>query len=149
MLMGELATLVIYRLPVKVIILKHSVRGMTTREQIAFVGNPQYRVQLQPIGFEAFAKACEMADYAANNPPLVERILLGGFNHPGTVVVQAVVDPARIIHDGSLRNLAVAKRVVPDERPAPVHVYREGVYIGFTGATCRIIPPHTVGFSLR
>ena len=110
MLMGELATLVIYRLPVKVIILKHSVRGMTTREQIAFVGNPQYRVQLQPIGFEAFAKACEMADYAANNPPLVERILLGGFNHPGTVVVQAVVDLARIIHDGSLRNLAVAKR---------------------------------------
>ena len=58
MLMGELATLVIYRLPVKVIILKHSVRGMTTREQIAFVGNPQYRVQLQPIGFAAFAKAC-------------------------------------------------------------------------------------------
>lgn len=110
MLMGELATLVIYRLPVKVIILKHSVRGMTTREQIAFVGNPQYRVQLQPIGFAAFAKACEMADYAANNPPLVERILRGGFNHPGTVVVQAVVDLARIIHDGSLRNLAVAKR---------------------------------------
>jgi hypothetical protein len=53
--------------------------------------------------------------YPVNNPKLVESVLQGALNHPGTVIVQAVVDPARIIHDGSSRNREVAKRVVPDE----------------------------------
>jgi hypothetical protein len=125
--MGELVTLMKYRPPVKVIIVKYTVLGVIAREQIVFVGDPQYGVQSQPIGFEAIAKACEMAGYAVNNPKLVESVLHGALNHPGTSVVQAVVDLARIIHDGSLRNRAVAKRAVPDERPAPVHVYREGM----------------------
>ena len=81
----------------------------------------------KPIGFKAVAKACEMAGYAVNNPKLVERELRGTLNHPGTSVVQAVVDLDRIIHDGSSRIRAVAKRAVPDERPAPVHVYRESM----------------------
>ena len=112
---------------VKVIIVKHTVQGMIAREQIACMGNPQSGVQSQAIGFEAVAKACEMAGYAVNNPKLVERGLRGALNHPGTSVVQAVVDLARIIHDSSSRIRAVAKRAVPDERPAPVHVYREGM----------------------
>lgn len=33
----------------------------------------------------------------ANNPKLVENVLQGALNHPGTVIVQDVVDPARII----------------------------------------------------
>ena len=53
MLMGELATLAKYNLPVKVIILKNNVLGMIKWEQIAFEGNPQYGVQLHPIDFEA------------------------------------------------------------------------------------------------
>ena len=112
---------------VKVIIVKHTVQGMIAREQIACMGNPQSGVQSQAIGFEAVAKACEMAGYAVNNPKLVERGLRGAFNHPGPSVVQAVVDLTRIIHDSSSRNRAVAKQAVPDERPAPVHVNREGV----------------------
>ncbi len=55
------------------------------------------------------------------------RGLREAFNHPGPSVVQAVVDLTRIIHDSSSRNRAVAKRAVPDERPAPVHVNRESV----------------------
>jgi len=130
MLVGKLATLMKYRLPVKVIIVKYAVLGMIVREQIACVGNPQYGVQSQPIGFEAVAKACEIAGYAVNNPKLVEHGLRGAFNHSGISVVQAIVDLARNIHDGSSRNHAVAKRAVPDERPAPVHVYREGMSYG-------------------
>ncbi len=93
MLMGELATLAKYQLPVKVIILKNNVLGMIKWEQIAFEGNPQYGVQLHPIDFEAVAKACGVAGYTVDDPTLVEGVLREAFNHPGPAVVQAVVDP--------------------------------------------------------
>lgn len=93
MLMGELATLAKYNLPVKVIIMKNNVLGMIKWEQIAFEGNPQYGVQLQPIDFEAVAKACGVAGYTVDDPKLVESVLRDAFNHPGPAVVQAVVDP--------------------------------------------------------
>lgn len=93
MLMGELATLAKYNLPVKVIILKNNVLGMIKWEQIAFEGNPQYGVQLHPIDFEGVAKACGVAGFTVDDPKLVERVLREAFNHPGPAVIQAVVDP--------------------------------------------------------
>ncbi len=93
MLMGELATLAKYNLPVKVIIMKNNVLGMIKWEQIAFEGNPQFGVQLHPIDFEAVAKACGVAGYTVDDPKLVESVLREAFNHPGPAVVQAVVDP--------------------------------------------------------
>jgi pyruvate dehydrogenase (quinone) len=56
--MGKLAMLMKYRLPVKVIIVKHTMRGMIALERIAYVGNPQYGVQSKPIEFEAVPKGC-------------------------------------------------------------------------------------------
>jgi len=93
MLMGELATLAKYNLPVKVIILKNNVLGMIKWEQIAFEGNPQFGVQLHPIDFEAVAKACGVAGYTVDDPKLVESVLREAFKHPGPAVIQAVVDP--------------------------------------------------------
>jgi pyruvate dehydrogenase (quinone) len=93
MLMGELATIVKYRLPIKVIIIKNNSLGMIKWEQIAFEGNPQYGVELQPIDFAAFARACGAAGYSVSNPSLVSSVLREAFAHPGPAVVEAVVDP--------------------------------------------------------
>ena len=93
MLMGELATVVKYNLPVKVIILKNNVLGMIKWEQIAFEGNPQYGVQLQPIDFAAFARACGAAGYSVHDPAQVHDVLRDAFAQPGPAVVEAVVDP--------------------------------------------------------
>jgi pyruvate dehydrogenase (quinone) len=93
MLMGELATLAKYNLPVKVIVLKNNVLGMIKWEQIAFEGNPQYGVQLHPINFEEVANACGVAGYTIEDPKLAEGVLREALAHPGPAVVQAVVDP--------------------------------------------------------
>jgi pyruvate dehydrogenase (quinone) len=93
MLMGELATVVKYNLPVKIIIIKNNVLGMIKWEQMAFEGNPQYGVQLQPIDFAAFARACGAAGYTVDDPKQVEGVLREAFAHPGPAVVEAVVDP--------------------------------------------------------
>ncbi len=93
MLMGELATLVRYALPVKIIVLKNNLLGMIKWEQLAFEGNPQYGVDLQPIDFALFAKACGAAAFTVEDPRHVRDVLGEAFAVPGPAVVQAVIDP--------------------------------------------------------
>jgi len=93
MLMGELATMVKYNLPVKIIVIKNNVLGMIKWEQIAMEGNPQYGVQLHPIDFQKFAESCGAAGYTVDDPRMVGSVLRQAFDHPGPAVVQAVVDP--------------------------------------------------------
>ena len=93
MLMGELATLVKYDLRVKVIIIKNNVLGMIKWEQMVLEGNPQYGVELQPIDFEAYAKACGAGGFTVENPKDIEKTLAAALDYPGPAVVQAVVDP--------------------------------------------------------
>jgi len=92
MLMGELATMVKYNLPVKIIIIKNNVLGMIKWEQIAFEGTPEFGVQLQPIDFAGFARNCGAAGYTLEHPAEAETILREALNHDGPAVVQAVVD---------------------------------------------------------
>ena len=94
MLMGELATIVKYRLPIKIIVVKNNVLGMIKWEQLAMEGNPQYGVQLQPIDFAAFARACGAEGYVVDDPRLVSDVLKEAFQHPGPTVIEAVVDPS-------------------------------------------------------
>lgn len=58
MLMGEFATAVKHDLPIVVIVIKNDVLGQIKWEQIVFLGNPEYGVELQPIDFAKVAEAC-------------------------------------------------------------------------------------------
>src|SRR5204863_2177631 len=49
MLMAELATCVKYRLPVKIVIIKNNTLGQIKWEQMVFLGNPEFGVELEPI----------------------------------------------------------------------------------------------------
>src|SRR5579871_2011711 len=93
MLMGEIATLVKYKLPVKVIVIKNNVLGQIKWEQMVQEGNPQFGVQLEPIDFAAFAKSCGAAGYTIEDPAQAESVLREALDHPGPAVIQAVVDP--------------------------------------------------------
>jgi pyruvate dehydrogenase (quinone) len=94
MLMGELATIVKYNLPVKILVIKNNVLGMIKWEQIAMEGNPQYGVQLQPIDFAAFGRACGAAAYSVDDPALLPDVLRQAFQSPGPALIEATVDPA-------------------------------------------------------
>jgi pyruvate dehydrogenase (quinone) len=93
MLMGELATLVKYALPVKIIVLKNNLLGMIKWEQLAFEGNPQFGVELHPIDFALFAQSCGATGLTVDDPRQVRNVLQQAFSIPGPVVVQAVIDP--------------------------------------------------------
>jgi pyruvate dehydrogenase (quinone) len=93
MMMGEMATLVKYQLPVKVVLIKNNVLGQIKWEQIVFEGNPQFGVQLQPIDFAAYARACGAAGYTLEDPAQAEAVLREALGQPGPALVEASVDP--------------------------------------------------------
>jgi pyruvate dehydrogenase (quinone) len=93
MLMAEIATLVKYKLPVKVIVIKNNVLGMIKWEQMVLDANPEFGVELQPIDFAAFARACGAEGYTIERPEDAPGILKEALRQRGPAVIEAVVDP--------------------------------------------------------
>src|SRR5262249_56410102 len=67
MLMGELATCVRYKLPVKIFVIKNNELGQIKWEQLVFLGNPEYVCDLQSIDFAAVARAFGVPGLTINN----------------------------------------------------------------------------------
>jgi len=93
MLMGEVATLVKYKLPVKVILIKNNALGQIKWEQIVEDGYPEFGVDLQPIDFAGYAKDCGAEGYCIEDPAQAEAVLREALAHPGPAVIECVVDP--------------------------------------------------------
>jgi len=93
MLIGELATLVKYKLPVKVLIIKNNALGQIKWEQMVMEGNPEFGVDLQPIDFAKVAEACGAAGYTIDEPRQARSVLKEALTHRGPAVIQACVDP--------------------------------------------------------
>jgi pyruvate dehydrogenase (quinone)/pyruvate oxidase len=93
MLMAEFVTAVKYQLPIKVIIVKNNTLGQIKWEQMVFLGNPEYGVDLQPIDFAAFARACGGAGFTIEDPAQCGAVLDRALATAGPVVIEAVVDP--------------------------------------------------------
>ncbi|MFO0954440.1 MAG: thiamine pyrophosphate-dependent enzyme [Isosphaeraceae bacterium] len=93
MLMCEFITAVKYGLPVKVVVIKNNTLGQIKWEQMVFLGNPEYGVELQPIDFVKFAEACGGVGFRCEKPEEVRPALEMAFASKKPAVVEAVVDP--------------------------------------------------------
>ena len=93
MLMGELATIRKYNLPVKVMVIRNNVLGEIKWEQMVLDANPEFGVELQPIDFAAYARACGARGFTIERPDEAEAVLREALACDGPAVVQAVVDP--------------------------------------------------------
>lgn len=93
MLMADFVTAVKYKLPIKVLIIKNNTLGQIKWEQMVFLGNPEYGVDLHPIDFAAFAHACGGVGFTLEDPAECGRVVDEFLNAPGPAVLQAVVDP--------------------------------------------------------
>jgi thiamine pyrophosphate-dependent acetolactate synthase large subunit-like protein len=93
MLMGEMLTAVKYQLPIKVVIVKNNVLGQIKWEQIVFLGNPEYGVELQSADFAAWARAAGAEGFCVERPDEIEDVMRRFLSVPGPAVLEAVVDP--------------------------------------------------------
>ncbi len=92
MLMAELATCVKYDLNVKIVIIKNNMLGQIKWEQMAFLGNPEFGCELQPIDFAGVAVACGGKGFTIVEPKDCAETLKRALATPGPVVIEAVVD---------------------------------------------------------
>jgi len=93
MLMAELATCVKYKLPVRIVIIKNNSLAQIKWEQMVFLGNPEYGVELQPIDFAAVARACGVTAFTITDPSRCGDQLDEALSTPGPVLIECIVDP--------------------------------------------------------
>jgi pyruvate dehydrogenase (quinone) len=93
MLMGELATCMKYKLPIKIVIIKNNTLGQIRWEQMVFLGNPEYVCDLQPIDFAAVGRGFGAASFVIDDPKRCGAILDQALATEGPVVIEAIVDP--------------------------------------------------------
>ena len=133
MLMGEFATAVKYRLPIKVVIVKNNVLGQIKWEQMVFLGNPEYGVQLEPIDFVRFAEACGAIGFRCERPEEVRSALEAMMLADGPALCEAVVDPfeppmpARVKVKQALRMAESLARGEPNRGRIALTLFRDKV----------------------
>lgn len=93
MLMGELATITRYRLPIKIVVIKNGTLGQIKWEQMMFLGNPEYECDLTDIDFSKVAEACGIKAWRVEASGDSERVAEAALAHPGAALIEAVVDP--------------------------------------------------------
>ncbi|MCU1296241.1 MAG: pyruvate oxidase [Acidobacteriaceae bacterium] len=93
MLMADFVTAVKYQLPIKVVIIKNNTLGQIKWEQMVFLGNPEYGVDLYPIDFAEFAHACGGIGFTVDDPAECGSTMEQFLAAPGPAILQAVVDP--------------------------------------------------------
>lgn len=93
MLMAELTTAAKYQLPVRIVVVKNNALGQIKWEQMVFLGNPEYGVDLYPIDFVKVAEACGVRGFHIEDPAVCGATLDQALSTPGPVLVEAVVDP--------------------------------------------------------
>lgn len=93
MMLGELATLVKYQLPVKIVVIKNNALGQIKWEQMVMLGNPEFACDLQPIDFAGIARACGVLGLTVEDPQQCGSVIEQALAHPGPALVEAVVDP--------------------------------------------------------
>jgi pyruvate dehydrogenase (quinone)/pyruvate oxidase len=93
MLMAELATCTKYQLNIKVVVIKNNMLGQIKWEQMAFLGNPEFACDLQPIDFAAVARACGGEGFTIVEPGECAATLERALTSNGMAVIEATVDP--------------------------------------------------------
>lgn len=92
MLMGELITVAAYKLNIKIVVIKNNTLGQIKWEQMVFLGNPEYGVDLYPADFTTIARGTGIEAVHIEDPHLCASQLDHAVNQPGPVLIEAVVD---------------------------------------------------------
>jgi pyruvate dehydrogenase (quinone)/pyruvate oxidase len=120
MLMADFATAVKYQLPIKVVVIKNDYLGQIKWEQMVFLGNPEFAVDLQPIDFAKVAEACGGRAVRIDDPETCGEQVEAALRMPGPVLIEAVIDPleapmpARTTRDQAVHFAEAILRGQPD-----------------------------------
>ena len=92
MLIGEMATAKKYDAAIKLVVLKNNSLGQIKWEQMAFLVNPEYACDLQPIDFAAVARGFGWTAHSVREPLQVAGVLAQALDEVGPVLVEVEID---------------------------------------------------------
>ncbi len=92
MLLGDLETIVQYKLPVKIIVFNNRALGMVKLE-MEVAGLPDNQTNMLNPDFELVAKAMGMTGFTVRHPDNVESVLESAMKTDGPVLVNIMTDP--------------------------------------------------------
>jgi len=92
MLMGELLTVRLHELPVKIVVFNNSSLGMVKLEMLVD-GLPDYQTDHAAVDYAAIARAAGLHGIRVTEPQRVRDALAEAFAHPGPALVDLVTDP--------------------------------------------------------
>ncbi len=91
MLLGELITVRLHRLPVKIVVFNNAALGMVKLEMIVD-GIPDYQTDHEPTNFAAIAQGVGIPAMHVEDPAEVRDVLTHGLARPGPVLMEFVTD---------------------------------------------------------
>ncbi|GIH15253.1 thiamine pyrophosphate-dependent enzyme [Rugosimonospora africana] len=93
MQLGDVLTAVQHRLPIKIVVIRNDTLGLIKWEQMVFLGNPEYGVDMAPLDFVKFAEACGARGVRIEDPTRCREQLAEALRLDGPVIIECVVDP--------------------------------------------------------
>lgn len=92
MLLGDLATIVEQKLPVKIVVFNNRSLGMVKLE-MEVAGLPDWQTDMCNPDFEMIARAMGIKGFTVDDPDRAEEVLTEAFDTPGPVLVSVQTDP--------------------------------------------------------
>jgi pyruvate dehydrogenase (quinone)/pyruvate oxidase len=93
MQMGDFVTCVQHDLPIKVVVIRNDSLGLIKWEQMVFLGNPEYGVNMAGVDFVKFAEACGARGVRIEDPATCREQLRDALATDGPALIECVVDP--------------------------------------------------------
>ncbi|MCW2953579.1 MAG: thiamine pyrophosphate protein domain protein TPP-binding protein [Conexibacter sp.] len=92
MLLGELLTVKLHQLPVKIVLFNNASLGMVKLEMLVG-GVPDFETDHAPVDFSAIARGAGLDAIRVEDPARVRDALADGLGRPGPVLIEMVTDP--------------------------------------------------------
>jgi pyruvate dehydrogenase (quinone)/pyruvate oxidase len=131
MQLGDFLTCVQHRLPVKVVVIKNNTLGLIKWEQMVFLGNPEYGVDVAPLDFVKFAEACGAKGFHVERPDECADALRDAMAYDGPAIVEMVVDqhepplPAKVKKDQVTKVLTALKEGTPNRNRIALQMVKD------------------------
>jgi pyruvate dehydrogenase (quinone)/pyruvate oxidase len=93
MQLGDFLTAVQHNLPIKIVVAKNNTLGLIKWEQMVFLGNPEYGVNMAPFDFVKFAEAAGARAVHIEDPKRAYQQMADALALDGPVIVECLIDP--------------------------------------------------------
>ncbi|WP_221936641.1 thiamine pyrophosphate-dependent enzyme [Skermania sp. ID1734] len=155
MQLGDFLTCVQHRLPVKVVVLANNSLGLIKWEQMVFLGNPEYGVDMAPLDFVKFAEACGARGMCIEDPARCPDQLREAMSWDGPVIIECVVDqheppmPAKVKKDQVKKLYSAMKSGTPNRSRIAMQMVKDMLDESSFDASPGHVVPEPVGRAAR